>query len=294
MTITLNNLSAVIVAFHSEDVIHNCIKSITDKIQIIVVENSGNKDFARKLEDKYKNVRCVLSYENLGMGAGNNLGIRNVTTDYAFILNPDIVLEKNAIEEIMIASKKLNTFGLLAPISNNKKYPNYKINETNKSINNIEPFKVESIDGFAMILNLKILKKIDQFRNNKFFDENIFLYLENDDLCKRINKFESIYIVPTSKVSHLGASAVNKKYSDQIELSRNWHWIWSKFYFNRKHYGFLKAFIDGLPSFFSAMFKVLFYSLINHKKKRIYLHRVLGFLNALFGNKSYYRPKIDN
>ena len=63
------------------------------------------------------------------MGAGNNLGIRNVTTDYAFILNPDIVLEKNAIEEIIIASKKLDTFGLIAPISNNKKYPNYKINE---------------------------------------------------------------------------------------------------------------------------------------------------------------------
>ena len=294
MTISLNNLSVVIVSFHSEDVIHNCIRSITDKIQIIVVENSGNKDFARKLEDKYKNVKCILSDKNHGMGAGNNLGIRNVTTDYVFILNPDVVLEKNTIEEILIDSKKLDSFGLIAPISNNKKHPNYKINKMNKSINNIEPFKVESIDGFAMIINLKILKKIDQFKNNNFFDENIFLYLENDDLCKRINNFENIYIVPRSKVNHLGASAVNKKYSDQIELSRNWHWIWSKFYFNRKHYGFLKAFIDGLPSFLSAILKLLFYSLINHKKKGIYLHRVLGFLNALFGNKSYYRPKIDN
>ena len=218
MTISLNNLSVVIVSFHSEDVIDNCIKSITDKIKIIVVENSGNKDFARKLEDKYKNVKCILSYKNLGMGSGNNLGIRKVTTDYVFILNPDIILETNAIEEILIASKKLDTFGLIAPISNNKKYLKYKTNKINKSINNIEPFKVESIDGFAMILNLKILKKIDQFKNNNFFDENIFLYLENDDLCKRINKFESIYIAPRSKVNHLGASAVNKKYSDQIEL----------------------------------------------------------------------------
>jgi len=294
MTISLNNLSVVIVSFHSEDVIHNCIKSITDKIQIIVVENSGNKDFARKLEDEYKNVKCILSYKNLGMGSGNNLGIGNVTTDYVFILNPDIILEKKAIEEILTASKKLDTFGLIAPISNDKKYPNYKINEKNKSINIFEPFKVESIDGFAMILNLKILKKINQFRNNNFFDENIFLYLENDDLCKRINEFESIYIVPTSKINHLGASAVNKRYSEQIELSRNWHWKWSKFYFNRKHYGFLKAFIDSFPSFLSDIIKLLFYSLINYKKKEIYLHRVFGFLNALFGNKSYHRPKVDN
>ena len=294
MTITLNNLSVVIVSFHSEDVIHNCIKSITDKIQIIVVENSGNKDFARKLEDEYKNVKCILSYKNLGMGAGNNLGIKNVTTDYAFILNPDIVLEKKAIEEILIASKKLDSFGLIAPISNNKKYLNYKTNKINKSINNIEPFKVESIDGFAMILNLKILKQIDQFKNNNFFDENIFLYLENDDLCKRINKFENIFIVPKSKINHLGASAVNKKYSEQIELSRNWHWIWSKFYFNKKHYGFLKAIFECFPSFLSAILKVLFYFLINKKKKGIYFHRVLGFLNALLGKKSYHRPKIDN
>ena len=145
-----------------------------------------------------------------------------------------------------------------------------------------------------MILNLKKLKKIDQFKDNNFFDENIFLYLENDDLCKRINKFENIFIVPKSKINHLGASGVNKKYSEQIELSRNWHWIWSKFYFNKKHYGFLKAIIECFPSFLSATLKVLFYFLINNKKKGIYLHRVLGFLNALFGKKSYHRPKIDN
>ena len=293
MTISLQNLSVVIVSFHSENVIHDCIKSIIDKIEIIVVENSGNKEFANKIEDQYKNVKCILSPKNLGMGAGNNLGLKHINTDYVFILNPDVILKKNTIEEIIIASKKIENFGLIAPISDNLKYPNYKIKKK-EILNFTDPFKVDSVDGFAMILNLKKLKKIDQFKDNNFFDENIFLYLENDDLCKRINKFESIFIVPKSKINHLGASGVNKKYSEQIELSRNWHWIWSKFYFNKKHYGFLKAFIDGLPVFLTAILKVLFYSLINHKKKAIYLHRALGFLNALLGKKSYYRPKIDN
>ena len=82
---------------------------------------------------------------------------------------------------------------------------------------------VNSVDGFAMFLNLKRLKQLENFKNNKFFDENIFLYLENDDLCKRIIKNnENIYIVPKSNIQHLGASAVNKKYNDQIELSRNY------------------------------------------------------------------------
>ena len=37
--------------------------------------------------------------KNLGMGAGNNLGLRHVKTDYAFILNPDVILEKDAIKK---------------------------------------------------------------------------------------------------------------------------------------------------------------------------------------------------
>jgi len=294
MSISYKNLSVVIVSFHSEDVIHNCIKSIKDKIEITVVENSGNKDFTRKLEEKYKNVKCILPPKNLGMGAGNNLGLNHINTDYVFILNPDVILKKNTIEEIIIASKKIENFGIIAPISDNLKYHNYKIDKKNELPNFIDPFKVDSVDGFAMILNLRKLKKVDQFKDNNFFDENIFLYLENDDLCKRIGKYENIFIVPKSKINHLGASGVNKKYSEQIELSRNWHWIWSKFYFNKKHYGFLKAFFDGLPSFLSAILKVLFYSLFKQKKKAIYFHRVLGFLNALIGKKSYHRPKINN
>ena len=295
MTISIQNLSIVIVSFHSEEVIHNCIKSITDEIEIIVVECSGNKDFATELENKYKNVRCILSTKNLGMGAGNNLGLRQVKTDYALILNPDVVLEKDTINEMVIASKVIKSFGIMAPISNDKNNPNYKVSKKNLSLENSKPFTVESVDGFAMLLNLKKIKKLNDFKDQNLFDENIFMYLENDDLCKRISKnFENIFIVPRSKINHLGAKGVSEKYNEQIELSRNWHWIWSKFYFNKKHHGFLIATIDGLPTFFSAILKLIFYYLLNHKRKKIYYQRVSGFYNAFIGKKSYYRPKIND
>ena len=78
----------------------------------------------------------------------------------------------------------------------------------------------------------------------------------------------------------------------KVELSRNWHWIWSKFYYNKKHFGFYVAFINGFPIFLKANFKFLFYLLLNRKKKKqIYLQRVLGFINALLGKKSSYRPR---
>ena len=183
----------------------------------------------------------------------------------------------------------------MAPISDNRNNPNYKIFKKDLSFDNSKPFKVESVDGFAMLINLKKIKKLSDFKDQNLFDENIFLYLENDDLCKRISKnFENIFIVPKSKINHLGAKGVSEKYSEQIELSRNWHWIWSKFYFNKKHHGFLIATIDGLPTFFSAILKLIFYYLLNHKRKKIYYQRVSGFYNALIGKKSYYRPKIND
>ena len=95
MSISRQNLSIVIVTIKSEGVIDQCIESINQDLPIIIVENSNNSKFTNYLEKKYKNIRCVLSKENLGMGSGNNLGIKEAKTDYVFIINPDVVLENN-------------------------------------------------------------------------------------------------------------------------------------------------------------------------------------------------------
>ena len=295
MSISRQNLSVVIVSFISEEVIHNCIKSIPKDIKIIVVDNSGNEKFKSSIEQKYNNIKCILSSENLGMGAGNNLGLKYSSTDYVLILNPDVILENNTIDELINASNKIESFGIIAPIVNSDKNINYKLlskKKINPNFNN--PFKVKSVDGFAMLLNKKKINQIKNFKNFKFFDENIFLYLENDDFCKRlIDINENIYAVPKSKINHLGGKAVSQKYSHQIELSRNWHWIWSKFYFQRKHKNYLTAIIDGFPTFFSAILKYIFYLIIlNSKKRAIYLHRAMGYVNAAIGRKSFFRPNI--
>ena len=228
MSITRQNFSVIIVSFKSDHVIEKCINSIDNQIEIIVVDNTNDIQFKNKIEKKYNNVKCILSSSNIGMGAGNNLGIKNVSNDYAFILNPDVILKNDTIDEIIKVVKSIDSFGLIAPISDKTKYPNYKLDKNKKQIfDPINPFKVKSVDGFAMLLNLKDLRKIKNFN---FFDENFFLYLENEDLCLELIKNNmNIYIIPKSKISHLGGEAVNPKYEDEIELSRNWHWMWSKF-----------------------------------------------------------------
>jgi len=86
----------------------------------------------------------------------------------------------------------------------------------------------------------------NKFNNDIYFDENFFLYLENNDLCIRAKRTGgSIYIVPTAKINHEGSKTVDSKYKDEVELSRNWHWIWSKFYFNKKFSRFANIIISS-------------------------------------------------
>ena len=277
------DLTIVIVSFKSEDILHRCIKSIDKKYPIIVVENSIDNKLKLDLEHKYQNVNCILPKENLGYGGGNNLALSKVTTNFALILNPDVILEENSIENFFITVSKVPNFGIIAPISANERYDNFN---HEKDINIKE---VENVKGFAMFFNMKNLKK------SNFFDDNFFLYLEEIDLCKRVRLMDvKIFIDPSIKVEHFGGTSHASKINKPMELSRNWHWMWSSFYFNKKHYGYLFALIKIFPKFFSSLFKFIFYLIIFKKNKSdIYKHRLLGIINSVLLKKSWYRPFVN-
>ena len=288
MQITKENLTIIIVTIKSQNIIDDCIKSIDQNIKKIIVENSSDEEFINTLKTKYKNIECYLTGKNLGMGSGNNFGIEKSTTRYVMILNPDTILKSDTLNQIFQISNNLD-FAILSPMSDNRDYPNYKIDgkkifkEDKKSL-----FEVDQIDGYAMILDK------EKFNNN-FFDENIFMYLENDDLCKRVKQnHKKIYIYSRALISHLGARAVNEKYFSELEFSRNWHWNWSKFYFRKKHYGFMRAFSLGILVFIKSLFKSLYFLIINNKfKSKLYFCRASGFINAAINKSSWFRPRLD-
>ena len=284
--ITKDNLTIIIVTIKSQKIIDDCLESIDPNIKKIVVENSSNKEFAKYLTKKYKNTECYLTGQNLGMGSGNNYGINKSKTRYVMVLNPDTILKDDSLNQIFEISKNLE-FAILSPLSDNEGYPNYKIHK-NSQIDKSSLFEVDQIDGYSMILDK------EQFNGN-FFDKKIFMYLENDDLCLRTKKNgKKIYVCSNSLISHLGARAVDDKYLNELEFSRNWHWNWSKYYYQKKHFGFIKAFVSGFPVFIRSCFKSIFYLIINNKfKSKSYYCRASGFVNALLNRRSWFRPRLD-
>ena len=275
------NITFVIVSFKSGHIIEQCIRSINSSIKIIVVENSDNIHFKDYLENKFLNVEVIIAKENLGYGRGNNLGLSKVNTQYAFILNPDAALEENSLKELYKAQLKLqDDFAILAPnLSNNYGYFSKK-----NDVSQNEILEVDYVKGFAMLINLKSINY------DKIFDENFFLFLEEIDLCKRIkNDGKKIFVIQNSKVHHLAKQASEN--SLNIELCRNWHWMWSLFYYNYKHFGTLTAYRITIGKFFSSIAK-LFFSLIFLNKKNFLIHyyRLSGLTNAFLKKPAWLRP----
>ena len=168
----IEDFTFVITTFNSENTIFKCLDKLPKESKKIILENSSNENLKKTLENQFENLHCYLMKENFGFGKANNFGIKKTKTKYICILNPDVNLENDSFENIIKIIKN-EEFSVAAPIN---------IDEINEfKFNQNKVLEVNYVKGFAMIM------KTSEAMNN-LFDENIFLYLEEIDLCKRIKK----------------------------------------------------------------------------------------------------------
>ena len=233
----IKNITFVITTYKSEDTIYNCLNSLPKEVNKIILENSNSNELKIDLEKKYENLECYLMSKNLGYGKANNIGIHKSKTDYVFILNPDAKLLKDTVDDLFKALSN-EDFSIAAPLDTKEK---------NKFVFNDKGIiEVDFVKGFAMILNKRKMK-------NQLFDEKIFLYLEEIDLCKRVKNNDGRVIIVNTQVEHLGGLSHGNRQDFELEKSRNWHWMWSKFYYNKKHYGYFFGLLSTFQNFFYSI-----------------------------------------
>jgi N-acetylglucosaminyl-diphospho-decaprenol L-rhamnosyltransferase len=295
----LKNLTAVIVTYRTpRKIITNCVKSINKNVKILIIENSKKFDHKNYFKKKFPKVKIICSGDNLGYGKGNNLGLKLTRTNYALILNPDIkcgnkffvnlskILDKKINFDIIgcqyLKDKVFMPAGYFDPMLNFEFKKKFNKNKVDTLI------KVDWITGCSMVINLKKFKKKD------IFDKNFFLYFEEFDLCKSIlKKGGNIYSAKDLKVHHLGfASSLGKTLKDKINANniREWHWMWSSFYYYKKHYTYLHAICKFTTKLIKSFIKIIFFSIFFQKeKKNKYLYRFLGLMNSFLNKPSFFR-----
>ena len=295
----LNELTVVIVTYKTNrEILDNCIDSIDPSVKILIVENSSDIEFKKEMESKFQNVSVLLANKNLGYGAGNNLGFKNIKTRYGLISNPDIIYEKDFFkntQNYLVPKIEFSIIGIsyyddkdnlpYGAIDNKK---NDLLKEKKYDSNYLK--EVDWVVGCSLIVDTKFVDI------NNMFDENIFLYFEEIDLCRRIKleggKIFNSSILKVKHLGHKGSAATDPDYTIETEMFRNWHWMWSSFYYHKKYGNYLTALFKMSGKFIKSIFKTIIFSIFyNQKKQTMYFARFYGLLCSFLGIKSFYRVK---
>jgi len=278
-----DDLAIVLVTYKTTvDTINKIVEKIPKEIQVLITENSKNLFFKKKIERKFKNVTILIPKNNLGNGGGINFCINNSDKKYYFYLDIDTCFEKSFIKNFFLRSINLKNWAIAAPAIKDYNYPNKDFNEKLEK----DIWVMNRIIGCALLFNAKEFKEIG------FYDENIFLFFEEDDIFEKLKiNNKRIILLKSEIIKHIGNNSAYKKRDIlRIEMLKNWHLMWSKFYFYNKYKGKIFAYLITIKQFISSFLKMLILLLLGNKEKAtIYKYRFDGLLSAYTGKKSYKR-----
>ena len=277
------DVTVIIIGHKSKNLILNYIKPIHEKFRIIIIDNSNDYDLTNIIRINYPNI-LIKNVENDGYGAAINYGSKLVKTKYFLISNPDLtgINEDNLNKFIQVAKKLNDKFSTLGP-----RYERANPKTLIQSNDQIEVSEFKVISGACMFFNKKNFETIGGF------DENFFMYFEENDFCLRSFKIYKNYQINSIKVYHNAGNSVSYDNIEEKELHehfRTWHFMWSKFYFFKKRYALLIAFLIFLPIIFRLIIRITFHTFFGNKKQlKKYRSRWSGLFNSIVGNKSKLR-----
>jgi GT2 family glycosyltransferase len=257
---SLSKLTIVIPTFYPGKIIKKCFDSLPLTSEIIVIDNGEDPELEKIIKlQKHK----IKHYKvgDIGLSKSFNIALAKSKNENILITQPDVYFEKNAILNLIKAQKKYNNAGIISPLSfEKKKYSQYdyldlSLSREGNLKNTKRPKKinilpsgdicVEAVNATAMLIRKSIIKKINGW------DENIYTYHEDIDLCLRLRKKGySIMKIKNSIANHIGFGSNKKKNRKKINKSRNWHYCWSSLYFKDK--------FSSRPIFYFFFYKNVF------------------------------------
>jgi len=281
----LELITVVLIAHKSKKIVLNFINNLSKDIKILVIDNSNDLELKNEIKKK-KNVKIEFM-DNNGYASAINYARTYIDTKYFFIFSPDVKNVDDKFIDIFIEKgKNIKSFAVLGPRFLDVTEKSHKQSNINKEID-----EIESISGAAMFFETTVFDEVGGF------DENFFLYFEETDYCKRAKKKGyKIYQINKTKVLHPkgeGSGVVMTKNLDEVENLQKlytWHFMWSKFYYYRKHYTLVMTLFYFTPIILRIRFRIIFH-ILKRDKKNIdkYKARWSGLINSINGKKSYLR-----
>jgi GT2 family glycosyltransferase len=259
-------VTAVIVTYHSRNTIGATLDALFEAqeielVKIVVVDNASKDGTADFIAAHYPSVHLVQSNDNLGFGRGCNLGFRYVDTPYVLFLNPDAILDLQALR-ILVSFMEQNpkvavcgpavkeASGALQPsgglptpwkIMLKPLLPGWASRGQRHIVPGDPPLETDWICGSIMLIRSRVFEALGGF------DPRFFLYFEETDLCIRVMRSGwQIWTTGQAVAWHVNAASAMETQTPMMWGTISEHYFQSRFYYMRKYFGWTPAIIAEL------------------------------------------------
>lgn len=232
-------VSVVVVNYRTPEALARCLHALEPHHEVIVVDNASGDGSAEMVRERFPHVHLIANDHNRGFGPANNQGLELATGRYALFLNSDCVAEPGAIDlladhmdthsdAVACGGMLLHPDGRLQASSANrltlwavfceqtlleKAFPPGPLSpywNTRVLARAAEPSPTAQVMGACLMV-----------RPLERFDERFFLYCEDTELCRRLERRGSVWFVPQARFLHeLGASSRSERWASVARYNR--------------------------------------------------------------------------
>ena len=222
----MTDISITIVAYHNEEDIKKAVCSIMEhtavdiRKKIYIVDNSIQENNLSTLQQQFPEVVYLKMKKNLGFGSGHNYVLPQLDSKYHAIVNPDILLTEDSFSILMkfmeeqqagmavprlldeagklqaVYRRELTVFDMGVRMFFSSFFKKRQAHHTMQEMDYTKPFPVPFAQGSFLVIRTDLFQKLEGF------DERYFMYMEDADLCKRVNQCSKLYYCPDTAVIH--------------------------------------------------------------------------------------------
>jgi GT2 family glycosyltransferase len=247
-------LSIIIVNWNTRGLLADCLEAVfadpeSCDWELLVVDNASMDGSAEMLRSRFPQVKLIANSTNQGYVGGNNLALQAATGQQLLLLNSDTIVEAGALTRLTrflagepkagaVGPKLLNRDGTLqlscgippsfwsecvSKLLLHKLLPFFKLGRWKHD----EIREVGWVTGACLLVRREVLNRVGTF------DENLFMFYEDLDLCMRIRAAGwGIFYVPESRICHLGGQSTRQDLGRMLVISQQ-----SLYYLYAKHFG---------------------------------------------------------
>lgn len=292
MSFSAADITAIVVSYDSAQVLPSCLAALAGEgVHIIVVDNASADASAEIAAEQ--GAQILRNARNEGYGRANNRGARAATTPFVLIVNPDLEVQPGAIAALLAAAEAYPDAAAFAP---RLVEPSGRVFLQPRSLLSPDHLnkaaRITLPEGDACLPFLSgacLLLRREVFLALGGFDPAIFLFYEDDDLCRRLREAGQALVHVDAATARHGRGKSSAP-SPQRRFTARWHLAWSEHHMARK-WGLP---VPGLGKAIENAAKTVGYGLVLNRDK-MYAHAgsVAGALAARSGQSALARQGLN-